>query len=128
MPPELIQRYQPGGDIFVKLSAQFGGATARVIAQAAMTGDEHQVNAAIDHAKYGADKPTSVVGILAGQSPSDWVNNSGDYWSSQINSVGFGVFLNLLKKPFFLLGVVLFGLLVWAVVTGKFKPKIPVII
>lgn len=84
-----INRYQPtnpdtgyAGDIYSALQAQYGSPGANVIAQAALTGDESQINAAIVSVKYGSPLPTSTTSILAGQlesnplgAPLDALNN-----------------------------------------------------
>ena len=54
MDSTLIARYQPGGDIYASLQSQYGTASADAIAQAALSGDETQVNAALTQAKFGA--------------------------------------------------------------------------
>jgi hypothetical protein len=64
---DLINRYQPGGDIYATLQSQYGTGGADAIATAARSGDETQVNAAIVAAKYGAPLDTSTADILVQQ-------------------------------------------------------------
>jgi hypothetical protein len=47
MDQETIARYQPGGDIFSRLTGQYGLAQANAIAAAAETGDRAQLSNAI---------------------------------------------------------------------------------
>ena len=61
MTPELIARYQSGGDIYDELRFQYGQAAADAIAAAAATGDEHAINSAISAAKFGGAKDTSTL-------------------------------------------------------------------
>ncbi len=67
MEQSTIDRYQPGGDIYTKLLAQYGQANADSIAAAARTGDETQVNSALVSAKNGAPLNTSTWGIFGNQ-------------------------------------------------------------
>ena len=71
MTQDLIARYQQGGDIYQKLASQYGTSGADKIAQAALSGDESQINVALTDVKYGAPLPTSTAGIFAEQLATD---------------------------------------------------------
>jgi hypothetical protein len=71
MSPSLIQEYQPGGDIYNTLAAQYGAQNANNIAQAALSGDESQVNAAIAQAQFGTPLTTSTTSIFASEIVTD---------------------------------------------------------
>lgn len=64
MTQSLITRYQPGGDIYNAISAKYGQAAADATAQAALSGDETQINAALTTAIYGQPLPTSTATIF----------------------------------------------------------------
>lgn len=71
MSQDLINRYQPGGDIYASLETQYGTDKANAIAQAALTGDETKINAALTQAKYGNPLNTSTAGIFYDQITTD---------------------------------------------------------
>ena len=59
------QRYQPGGDIYARLAADYGTANANYIAGVAASGGD--INAAIVRVKHGESLPESYWGILGNQ-------------------------------------------------------------
>ena len=67
MTPDLIQRYQPGGDIYNQIVAAYGVAAANAVASAATTGDRTQVTDAIASVKYGQPKQDSTAVIFVDQ-------------------------------------------------------------
>ena len=94
MSQDLINRYQSGGDIYAALLAKYGQTTADAVAQAALSGDETQVNAALAQGIYGNPLDTSTVSILTQQlatnplgAPLDAINNViGNTFSSLFSS------------------------------------------
>jgi hypothetical protein len=113
MTNELIQRYQPGGDIYAKLESQYGRPGALLIAQAAQTGDSVAVNEAIVRAKYGEALDESTARIF-------WKQVTTDPFEAPLASLnkGLGIFsksalLGLLKNPWVMIAlvVVVFGAL-----------------
>lgn len=67
MEQALIDRYQPGGDIYARLKAQYGDAGAALVAIAAQSGDRAQVTDALDRVKYGERLNDSTLEIFLGQ-------------------------------------------------------------
>lgn len=67
MTPQLIQRYQPGGDIYNTIVSQYSQSTADAAAQAALSGDETAINAVLRNSTYGADLNTSTLDIFTNQ-------------------------------------------------------------
>jgi len=100
-----VNRYQPGGDIYAKLLAQYGQGNADAIAQAARSGDESQVNAAIVNAKYGPALDTSTLDAFGNQLATDPL---GAPLAGLNNIVGNTVF-SFLQSPW-VLGAVALGL------------------
>ena len=95
MDPDLIARYQSGGDIYASLAATYGASAADTIAAAATTGDETQVNAAITQAKYGNPLDTSTASILANQLETDPLGAP----LASANNVLSNTLLSFLKSP-----------------------------
>lgn len=102
MTPELIARYQPGGDIYATLQTQYGPTAAASIAAAAQTGDETQINAAISQAKFGSPLDTSTASIFANQIITDPFAAPAASFNDQIKKL----FANLFGNPFLLIAVV----------------------
>ncbi len=71
MTQDLINRYQPGGDIYAALLSSYGKTGADAIAQAALSGDETQINAALVQVKYGAPLETSTLKIFGSELATD---------------------------------------------------------
>ena len=67
MSQDLINRYQPGGDIYAGLVTKYGQSVADAAAHAALSGDETQINAAL----AGAPLDTSVLDIFTKQIVTD---------------------------------------------------------
>jgi hypothetical protein len=93
-----IQRYQPGGDIYAKLAAQYGATKANAIAVAALTGDHTAINAAIVRAKYGADKNTNTAKIFVDQILTDPLAAPLE----NVNSVLANTIKSIFKNPWVL--------------------------
>lgn len=94
-----IQRYQPGGDIYVTLVGEYGASSADAIAQAALSGDSILVANAINMAKNGAPLDTSTLGIFADQIATDPLGAP----LASLNNQFANSFSDLLKNPFVLL-------------------------
>ncbi len=71
MSQDLINRYQPGGDIYAALESQYGKAGADSIAAAALSGDETQINSVLVQLKYGAPLETSTLKIFGSELATD---------------------------------------------------------
>ena len=67
MNENLIQRYQPGGDVYAGLARIYSTATADAAANAAKTGSEIAINNAIANSGYGAKLDTSIISNFANQ-------------------------------------------------------------
>ena len=106
MDPDLIARYQSGGDIYASLAATYGASAADTIAAAATTGDETQINAAIVQAKYGNPLNTSTASILANQLETDPLGAP----LASANNVLSNTLLSFLKSPtvLFIIALALF--------------------
>jgi hypothetical protein len=131
MSATLIQRYQPGGDIYAGLVSRYGKNAADAAAAAAkQTGDEQKVNEAITGAYYGAPLNTDTTAILLNQLETNPLGapleGLGGIVSNTIGSVE-----NLLAKtvkttltnPLFL-GLTVTALAVWLIGPDKVKEKI----
>lgn len=107
MTQALIQRYQPGGDIWKALAGQYGSDAANTIATAALTGDETQINAALTQIKFGTQLNTSTTDAFLNQIATDPL---GAPLQSANNLLG-NSFLSFLKSPWVLVTValILFG-------------------
>lgn len=73
-----INRYQPTdpstgqpGDIYAQLQTQYGTSAANQVAQAALSGDETQINQALTYIKFGPALNTSTADILGKQLATD---------------------------------------------------------
>ena len=103
----LADQYARGSALYNQIEATQGTAAADAAWQAAINAE-----------KNGTPLPDSTLGVLATQSPADWVNNSTDYWTSQAESVGSNIFGNIITKPFVLIGLLLVGVIVFLYLGG----------
>jgi len=71
LPQATIQRYQPGGDIYLTLAGRYGSQAADKIAVAALTGDRGNITNAIDEVKNGLPLEDSTSTILLDQLAND---------------------------------------------------------
>jgi hypothetical protein len=72
MPPQLIARYSPGGDIYATVQNQYGLDAARQIAAAAATGDSANITESIARVRQGAARTgTSTLANLVHQLATD---------------------------------------------------------
>lgn len=67
MTQELIQRYQPGGDIYQTLAGQYGEFAANKVATAARTGDKPAITDALATIRNGGALETSTTAIFIDQ-------------------------------------------------------------
>ena len=108
-----IQRYQPGGDLYAQLEAQYGRNGALLIAQAATSGDRGQVTDAIDRVRYGERLDDSTARIFWGQITTDPFEAPLASANAALGTLGSSAILGLLKNPWVLAAVVL-GVILWA--------------
>jgi len=94
MNQSLINRYQPGGDIYGSLQAQYGTAGADSVAQAALTGDETQVNAALVAVKFGGPLNTSTLSLFGQQLATNPLGAPIESLNNQIGKVIGDLFKN----------------------------------
>jgi hypothetical protein len=97
-----IARYQPGGDFYTTLSAQYGTAAADQIAAAAATGVQGAVAEAIGEVKDGSPLDISTLDILANQLVTDPLAAP----LADANSLLNNTFLSFLTNPMVLIVVV----------------------
>lgn len=115
-----INRYQPGGDIYAQLKSLYGTAGADQIAQAALSGDETQVNAALVQVKYGQPLNTSTWSLFGQQLATNPLGAPLSGLNSQIGAAVKDVFGNpwIWGTGLVLLFVYMGGL---TLLKGKFK-------
>jgi hypothetical protein len=101
MDSTLIARYQPGGDIYISLQSTYGTAGANQIAQAALSGDETQINAVIDQLKFGAPLNTSTASILGNQLATDPLGAP----LASLNGALGNTFMSFFKNPWVIAAV-----------------------
>jgi hypothetical protein len=110
MSPELVQRYQRGGDIWASLAASYGGGAADSVARVARdTRDRMAVTAELDRVKRGAPLNQSTASILAVQLATDPLGAPLDAANEKLSTLAGNTALALLRNPLVLL--VLLGLL-----------------
>jgi hypothetical protein len=102
MNAQLISRYQPGGDIYAQISAQYGSAGADTVAAAALTGDENAINDALVRVRYGSPLNDSTTSIFVDQITTDPTAAPLDALNKQLGNITKNIFGN----PFVLVGVV----------------------
>jgi hypothetical protein len=107
MDQALIQRYQPGGDLYAQYAAMYGTAGANQIAAAAQTGDRTQITAVLSQLMFGAPFNTSTTSLLVNQ----LTTNPLQAPVSSLNSVLARTVQDFLKNPWVLFLVLLGGLL-----------------
>jgi len=117
MDQSLIQRYQSGGDIYLSIFSQHGAAAANAVANAALSGDERQINAVLagyetaagNSKTYTPPLDTSTLDAFGNQIVTDPL---GAPFASANNLIGNSV-LSFLKNPWVVVAVVviIFGAL-----------------
>ena len=113
MDSTLIQRYQPGNDIYNSILAQHGKDAADACAAAAMTGDETQINAVL--ALYSGTSTPTVAVPMADTSTANIFTNQilTDPLAAPLesaNKVLGNTFFSFLKNPWVVVtvGIVVF--------------------
>ena len=106
----LVQRYQPGGDIYAKLEARYGRNGALLVAQAARTApDLSYITAAIARVEFGERLDDSTASIF-------WKQITTDPLAAPLegaNKLLGKTFLSFFKSPWVVLtiGIALFVML-----------------
>jgi len=111
MSPDLIQRYQRGGDIWESLAEQYGVSAADLVAQAALTGESSAVTDAIAQVRNGNPQTgTSTLGNFFNQLVTDPFAAPLDTANAGIGTVLGSALKGLFRNPWLLLvaGVVIF--------------------
>lgn len=102
-----IARYNPGGDIYAQLEAQYGRPGALLIAQAATTGDRDAVNNAIERVRgHGEKLDDSTARIFWGQITTDPFDAPLSTLNKGLGTVWSSALLGLLKNPWVVLTLV----------------------
>lgn len=104
---DTIARYQPGGDVYAKLVAQYGTPDANRIAFAARSGDGAALANAIEIVRgHGGERSESTLGLFATQIATDPLAAPLDALNKPLGAAVW----SLLKNPWVLLafGLVLF--------------------
>ena len=116
MNDQLIQRYQPGGDLFAAYAERYGHGHASNIAAAARTGDRYAVTDAISNAKYGAPADDSFWSNLGDQIVTDPLGAPLE----SANRVLGNTFFSFLKNPWVILAIAT-ALALWLVGPEKLR-------
>lgn len=110
-----VSRYQPGGDIYAKLQAQYGTQAANEIAAAAATNDRDKLSEALNIAagRGPSDAPASTWSIFWSQITNDPFAAPLESANNALGTIGISAILGVLKNPWVLLTVagILFYLL-----------------
>lgn len=110
MPPELIARYSPGGDIYMSFAQTYGEGSAQRVYRAAQSGDRGAVAAAISEAKFGSPLNDSTASILAEQVLTDPLGAPLDAANKGITTIAGNTFKALFRNPAVLIVLFLIGL------------------
>ena len=104
-----INRYQPGGDLYLDYVNQYGTAAANTLATAALTGDQTQITAALSSIMFGSPLPTSTASIFLNQISSDPLAAP----LADAETIASNTFVDFFKSPAILisLAIVLFFVL-----------------
>lgn len=108
----LIQRYQPGGDIYARLEATYGRQGALIVSQAALTGDRFAVTNAIERVKYGERMSDSTARIFWAQITTDPFEAPLETLNTALEASAGSLVKNILRNPWVLLLVA--GLIFYA--------------
>jgi hypothetical protein len=96
----LVQRYQPGGDIYAKLEAKYGRNGALLVAQAARSGtDRVDISDAIARAEFGERLDDSTASIFLKQIATNPLGAPLDAANNALKNAA----LSFLKNPWVLL-------------------------
>lgn len=95
----LINRYQPGGDLFGKIEAQYGYAAAQKVAAAARTGNSRNVTDVIVMLRHGSALPESTTLILAKTLVTDPLGAPLDAANQAITTLGKNTLFAFFRNP-----------------------------
>jgi hypothetical protein len=109
MSDELIQRWQPGGDLYQKTLSQHGAQTANACAAAALNGDRTEITAALAQGEFGDDLNDSTWSIFADQIVNEPFKAPADMGAAWVNRQLKDISLSLVKNPLTLALVVAVG-------------------
>jgi hypothetical protein len=113
MTPDLIQRYQPGGDIYASLLADYGRNGALLVSQAALSGDSRRVTEAIAQVRNGARLTESAAALFVKQITTDPLGAPLDAANRQLSALAGNTALAFLRNPMVLLVLAVIGFGVW---------------
>lgn len=103
MTPELIQRYQPGGDLFASYDKLYGTNGASLIALAALGGDRLAITNAIARVKFGERLDESTFRAFVGQLATDPLGAPLDSLNSGLSKLAGNTAVAFLRNPMVLL-------------------------
>ncbi len=112
-----INRYQPGGDLYAQLEAQYGRTGALLIAQAARTGDRDALNEAFGRVRHGERLEESTAKLFWQQITTDPFDAPLESLNKGLGTAATSALLGVLKNPWVLLAVA--GLVFYAL--GGFR-------
>lgn len=107
---DIIVRYQPGGDIYAQLEAQYGRNAALLIAQAAQTGDRTALNEAIAQVRHGAKLNDSTARIFWAQVTTDPFDAPLDSLNKGIGTIVSSALKGTFSNPWVLLLTIAIGI------------------
>jgi len=100
-----IQRYQPGGDIYAQLEAQWGRPGALTVAQAALTGDRAAITEALAQLKSGDPRDESTARLFWSQITTDPFDAPLSSLNSGLGVFGRSAIIGVLRNPWVLLAL-----------------------
>jgi hypothetical protein len=107
-----IDRYQPGGDIYARLEAQYGRVGALSVAQSALSGDRTSITEALAQLKSGDPRDESTARQFWSQVTTDPFDAPLASLNSGLGTVFSSAIVGVFKNPWVLLalaaGVVFF--------------------
>ena len=109
MTPELIRRYQYGGDISTRLANDYGDAAAQMIARAASTGDRYAVGDALNRVRHGSPLPQSTTAILVEQLVTDPLGAPLDAANKAVTTLAGNTFLAFFRNPAVVIVLLIIG-------------------
>lgn len=116
---DIIDRYQPGGDIYAQYETQYGRNAALLVAQAAQTGDRDALNEGIARVRHGEKLDDSTASIFWGQVTTDPFSAPLDTLNKGIGTIVGSALKGTFTNPWVLLLAV--GLVIGALFYFKRK-------
>ena len=121
MDQALINRYAPGGDIYLAIAGEHGPSAANEVYTAARTGDRAQVSESLARIRYGAPRSTSAAGLFLEQIATDPLAAPLDSLNNQLGKALW----NVLRNPWVLLLAIAVGAyFLWPVIGGPIKRRL----